>query len=587
MPKIRYIARVFSGMRFKKLNSLMTVVKEKCGQSKVKTFFDLLVCFFRYGSGYYDYVMFGFYDLTAAQRDTYLTRVRNKKVCELMNDPAFGEIFDNKLLFNERFAHLLGRQVLSAETVEADKLAAFLSDNESFFAKPNRGTCGNGIEKLRTSDFADAQRVLDYVRGKNLPVLEEVIVQHEDMARLHPASVNTLRIVTDRVGSVTHIAYVVVKIGTGGGFCDNSGQGGVICRVDEKTGKICSVATDDYFHIYNKHPDTGIVFNGYALPMVQEAIALAKEASAVVPQTGHVGWDVAITPDGVVLIEGNDYPGTDLCQLAPHYPEKQGLWPYYKRILSLNRSKRKMKEEILQETPTQEESDLKPNEGKSGIIEVDGVSYQRLPIRTHLITDQDNIVYVAETYGSPVLSEAGDILFISEKCVACTQKRAIPMSEIKPRKLAVMLSKHVMKTPHGIGLGMPETMECALKECGVLRILFAAVISVIGKKIFRKKGWFYAVAGYKARSIDGPCHNTIPPYNHYVVLGPRKPDLVAKQIKERIGYDAMIVDINDLEGQILGVSSKSIDKQLYARVLKDNPLGQDDQQTPMGIIRRV
>lgn len=231
--------------------------------------------------------------------------------------------------------------------------------------------------------------------------------------------------------------------------------------------------------------------------------------------------------------------------------------------------------------------ELKPNEGKNDIIVVDGVQYQRLPIKTHLITDKDNILDVAEKYGSENLSQPGDILFISEKCVACTQRRAIPLEDIHPRKLAYKLSNHVTKTPHGIGLGMPETMEMALQEVGTLRILFAAAISVIGKKLFRKKGWFYAVAGYRARSIDGPCHNTIPPYNHYVVLGPLKPDKVAAQIAERIGYDTLIVDINDLEGQILGASSKKLDKKLFARVLKDNPLGQDDQQTPMGVIRIV
>lgn len=233
------------------------------------------------------------------------------------------------------------------------------------------------------------------------------------------------------------------------------------------------------------------------------------------------------------------------------------------------------------------ENELRPNEGKNSIIEVDGVKYERLPIHTHLITDQDDICDVAEKYGKPVLKDKNDILFISEKCVACTQKRAIPLEDIKPRPLAVKLSNHVTKTPHGIGLGMPETMEMALREVGSLRILFAAAVSVIGKKIFRKKGWFYKVAGYRARSIDGPCHNTIPPYNHYVVLGPLKPDKVAKQISDRIGFPVAIVDINDLEGQILGTSSKKISKKLYARVLKDNPLGQDDQQTPMGVIRKV
>ena len=231
--------------------------------------------------------------------------------------------------------------------------------------------------------------------------------------------------------------------------------------------------------------------------------------------------------------------------------------------------------------------ELKPKSGKNEIIQVDGVSYRRLPIVTHLITDQDDICDVAEKYGKPVLSQPDGVLFISEKCVACTQKRAIPMEDIHPRKLATWLSKHVTKTPHGIGLGMPETMEMALREVGTPRILFASFISVIGKKLFHKKGWFYKVAGYRARSIDGPCHNTIPPYNHYVVLGPLKPDQVARDIAQRIGYDVCIVDINDLEGQILGVSSKRLDKDLYARILKDNPLGQDDQQTPMGVIRTV
>ena len=233
------------------------------------------------------------------------------------------------------------------------------------------------------------------------------------------------------------------------------------------------------------------------------------------------------------------------------------------------------------------EQELSPNEGKQDITTIDGVSYCRLPIKTHLITDKDDIVAVSEQYGKPVLDDADDVLFISEKCVACTQGRAIPLADIKPRKLAVWLSNHVTKTPHGIGLGMPETMECALVECGVLRILFASFVSLIGKKIFRKKGWFYKVAGYRARSIDGPCHNTIPPYNHYVVLGPLEPDKVAKRIAQQIGYRTIIVDINDLEGQILGVSDASMDKSLYVRILKDNPLGQDSQQTPMGVIRTI
>lgn len=336
MPGLGYIARVVRGANFKKMDEMLTLVKEKSGHGKVRTFLDMVWCAARYGAGYYDYTMFGFYDMNGRQRDTYLTRVRNKKVCELMNQPGFGDIFDDKLVFNVRFAPYLHRKTLNAGACTEAELRDFLEGQESFFAKPNRGTCGNGIEKLRTADFEGPAAILAYVREKDLLVLEQALIQHPDMAQLHPQSVNTLRIVTDRVGDVVHIAYIVVKVGTGDGFCDNSGQGGVICRVDPETGKIVSVATDDYtVHVYEKHPDTGVVFKGYQIPLHKEAIALAKELATVVPEITHVGWDIAITPTGPVLIEGNDYPGTDLCQLAPHYPEKTGLWPYYKTILNL------------------------------------------------------------------------------------------------------------------------------------------------------------------------------------------------------------------------------------------------------------
>lgn len=228
---------------------------------------------------------------------------------------------------------------------------------------------------------------------------------------------------------------------------------------------------------------------------------------------------------------------------------------------------------------------LGANEGKALAIEVDGVTYDRIPIKTHIITDKDALGDVFARYAAP-LAQPGDIVFISEKAVACTQKRAIPMKDIKPRPLAKFLCKFVLKTPWGIGLGIPETMEMALRECGVIRILFAAFIAAIGK-LFRRRGWFYIIAGDKARAIDGPCDCTIPPYNEYVVLGPTDPDKAARDAAESSGCPLIaVVDINDLGGNILGASDPSLDRELLVRILKDNPLGQSSEQTPLGIIRR-
>ena len=107
------------------------------------------------------------------------------------------------------------------------------------------------------------------------------------------------------------------------------------------------------------------------------------------------------------------------------------------------------------------------------------------------------------------LVRPGDILFVTEKIVAITQGRSYLVEDIHPRPLARFLSRFVVKTSYGIGLGMPETMEMALRECGVPRILFAAAVSAV-TKAFGRKGDFYRIAGDKARAIDGPTSGTIP-----------------------------------------------------------------------------
>lgn len=225
------------------------------------------------------------------------------------------------------------------------------------------------------------------------------------------------------------------------------------------------------------------------------------------------------------------------------------------------------------------------NESKVKDIEVDGVKYERYAVKTHVITEKDDIVKVAEKYAKDFLQD-GDVLFITEKAVGCTQGRAIPMKDIKPRPLAKLLCKFVLKTPYGIGLGIPETMEMALRECGTLRILFAAVISAFGKLI-GKRGWFYKIAGEKARSIDGPCDCTLPPYNECVSLSPLNPDEVCKDVSKALGCPVLVTDINDLGGVIMGAYPADTDRNLMARILKDNPLGQSHEQTPIGVIRKL
>jgi len=227
------------------------------------------------------------------------------------------------------------------------------------------------------------------------------------------------------------------------------------------------------------------------------------------------------------------------------------------------------------------------NDGKALETSVDGTSYARIPLRTRVVMPDDDLDAIITEYAKDHV-QAGDLLFVTEKIVAITQGRSYRLDEIQPRKLALFLSKYVTRTPYGIGLGMPETMEMALRECGTPRILFAAAVSAV-TKAFGRRGDFYRIAGDKARAIDGPTKHTIPPYNQAVVLGPKNPREVAARVKTLIGGTAevAVVDINDIGGNILGSTLDKDGERRLVKILKDNPLGQGLESTPLGIVRAV
>ena len=229
--------------------------------------------------------------------------------------------------------------------------------------------------------------------------------------------------------------------------------------------------------------------------------------------------------------------------------------------------------------------EILPNPGKNVIIQVDGRSFARYPVKTKLITPEDkDISVIIEEYAKKYL-EPGDIVFVSEKAVAITQGRSYPLKDIKPSFLAQILSHFVSRTPAGIGLGSPQTMQLAIEEVGYVLILTASLVGALGK-LFGLRGLFYMIAGDKARSIDGAVPYAIAPYNTYVSKGPAHPNEVARNISKKLGVAVAIVDANDLGVNILGVS-QNMDIKLIAKTIKDNPLGQSSEQTPIGIIREI
>lgn len=212
-----------------------------------------------------------------------------------------------------------------------------------------------------------------------------------------------------------------------------------------------------------------------------------------------------------------------------------------------------------------------------------GDHYLRLPLRTHVLTPQDNLLEVIRRYALAA-SRRGDILFISEKAVAVTQGRAIPEDELRIGLTASILWRFVRQVDYGIGLRRPSSMQCAVNECGAWRIWLAAIAGGF-TRLLGRSGDFYRLAGPQAAMIDAASTSPLQP--DCVIMGPKEPKAVAARILAETGLPAAIVDVNDVGGAWVVGASEGVDRKLVEACLRDNPLGQGTECTPMGLLRRA
>lgn len=225
-----------------------------------------------------------------------------------------------------------------------------------------------------------------------------------------------------------------------------------------------------------------------------------------------------------------------------------------------------------------------PNEGRELHASLAGAVYARHPVRTHLVTAQDDAAATAKRYAGELGPDVR-LLAVSERMVAITEGRSYPIKEIRPGRLARLLERFVTRPGYGIGLGSAETMELAIREVGAPRILLAAAASAVTRP-FGVHGVFYRVAGPQAKAIDGPTAYTIPPYNQAATLGPRRPDEAARTIAAAVQVPVAVIDANDAGCSVLG-ASPGVDRRFVERLFADNPLGQAREQTPMCVVREV
>jgi hypothetical protein len=219
-------------------------------------------------------------------------------------------------------------------------------------------------------------------------------------------------------------------------------------------------------------------------------------------------------------------------------------------------------------------------------VVVDGRSFERVPIRTPVLMPGNDIPAVIREHAGPQL-RAGDTVVLSESAVAIMQGRARDWRTIKPGRLARWMSDRVIKTTWGTGLRSPYAMQYAIELTGAPRMLLAGIAHVAGR-VLGKKGWFYLVAGLNARMMDAEHTMGIKEFYEFCIPAPADPPGTCRALKAATGYDMAICDINDISPAWCVASTLPRDRvRLLERSFDDNPLGQSNEQTPIGIWREL
>lgn len=202
-----------------------------------------------------------------------------------------------------------------------------------------------------------------------------------------------------------------------------------------------------------------------------------------------------------------------------------------------------------------------------------------MPIYTHLLTHLDDPVAVVKRYVSPH-AKPGDVVTIGETPIAIMQERFHHPSTVKPGWLAKRLCYYFLPTS---SLATACGMQTLVNIVGAWRVFGAFAVGAIAK-VLGKPGVFYQLAGEQARLIDDVT-GTLPPYDQFIVLGPKNPQEVVDEIERETGLLAAIVDVNDLKAVKVLAGSPKIPEGLLEQALLSNPAGNADEQTPIVLIR--
>ena len=289
----------------------VSAAHEYSGKPKPVIACDMAGCFIKRGVWPDQYRHMGFAKLNAEQRSGHLTnRVERRIEKALCDQKHYGPVFRNKYCFYRIYKEFFKRPCFRSSSVTPRQIEILFGDNDRFIYKPMEGKGGGGV-KIFTKEklYAEGEdKALRLLRGLPEGVLERMIPQHEALSELYPDAVNPVRVVTVYKNGKCRLVYGTLTLGLDKQYA-NASSGAIFALIDVKTGEVITDAVDYEHNRCPVHPVTGKTIKGFVIPTWDEVRKMLRRAAAVMPEMGLISWDIAVTPSGPVLIEGNNKGG--------------------------------------------------------------------------------------------------------------------------------------------------------------------------------------------------------------------------------------------------------------------------------------
>lgn len=244
------------------------------------------------------------------------------------NKSAFGlKMKDCHLPVVETIAEFTRQRTITAPGGTALSYAEFIDHcardgHATLFFKPTKGGAGSGVFKAEFDGgllYVGGDRLGEaelftrmFTDDRHLSYLAQPLIrQHSLLDEIYPNSINTVRIDTLVVGEAVFHDGAALRIGSGEAQADNWALGGFVCGINIETGALASTAISKARYgrqRVTQHPSTGFQFAGVQLPFWEEVKRLVVAGARALLPLHALGWDVAITSEGPLLVEANhDY----------------------------------------------------------------------------------------------------------------------------------------------------------------------------------------------------------------------------------------------------------------------------------------